>query len=150
MKPALSIAAVLLAFSLPVLGLDRSTDLIHAAQQVSVARLDPGAPNVPLDKWLAKLAKVPVDDLQWKVQACGASADGRSGQICVEGRASLSPMASAIVSVSIPTQDGSLGPPALFGAYVTHEESQQPASSLRELQEDVAHLQLHPGRVQYN
>ena len=115
-----------------------------------MAHLDPGAPNVPLDQWLAKLAKVPVDDLQWRVEACGASVDGRSGQICVEGRATLSPMAAAIVSVSIPASDGTLGPPGLYSAYVTHEDSRQPASSLRELQEDVARLHLHPGRTEFN
>ena len=150
MKPASSLATLLLLASVPVLALDRSALLIHAAQRVSVAHLDPGAPNVPLEQWLANLAKVPVDDLQWRVEACGASFDGLTGQICVEGRATLSPMAAAIVSVRIPASGGTLGPPGLYGAYVTHEASREPASSLRELQEDVAHMQLHPGRAEYN
>jgi len=62
----------------------QEAQLIAAAQRVSVASLDSTHPDVPFERWLAELARVPRSAIRWEVNDCGEGGDGREAPTCVE------------------------------------------------------------------
>ena len=92
----------------------QEAQLIAAAQRVSVASLDSTHPDVPFERWLAELARVPRSAIRWEVNDCGEGGDGREAPTCVEAIVDLAADTTAHASLVVAGIDGRRSKPAIW------------------------------------
>jgi hypothetical protein len=106
---------------------------IVLAQRTPVSSLDSGYADVPLDKWLATLVRMPASAISWEVNDCGEGGDGQQAPTCVEAWVALTPDTGVSVSVIVAGLDGAPAPPHLWMLYAREGQHVTPLANLRDL-----------------
>ena len=88
--------------------------LIAAARRVSVASLESTQRDVPFERWLAELGRVPRSAIRWEVNDCGEGGDGREAPTCIEAILDLTADTTAHVSLVVAGIDGKRSKPAIW------------------------------------
>src|SRR3989475_7111452 len=101
----------ILTLSTVTRALAQEAQLIAAAQRVSAASLESTQPDVPFERWLAELGRVPRSAIRWEVNDCGEGGDGREAPTCVEAILKLAADTTAHASLVV-AGSGRRGPQA--------------------------------------
>ena len=109
-----SFLLVMLVSSTVTRAFAQEAELIAAARRVSVALLDPAHPDVPFERWLAELVRVPRSAIRWEVNDCGEGGDGREAPTCVEAMVDLAADTTAHASLVVAGIDGKRSQPAIW------------------------------------
>ncbi len=104
----------ILTWSTVARALAQDAKLIAAAQRVSVASLESTQPDVPFERWLAELGRVPRSAIRWEVNDCGEGGDGREAPTCVEAMVDLAADTTAHASLVVAGIDGRRSKPAIW------------------------------------
>src|SRR3989449_7807522 len=103
----------ILTLSTVTRALAQEAQLIAAAQRVSAASLESTQPDVPFERWLAELGRVPRSAIRWEVNDCGEGGDGREAPTCVEAIVDLAADTTAHASLVVAGVDGRRSQPAI-------------------------------------
>jgi len=130
------LTALAIAFSLTAQD-PLETRAIRIARQIPASKLDPGLPNQPLEKWLAKAIGPAI---KWEANDCGEQSGdpavdrGRDFPLCVDAIATLPGGRLAIVTIAMGTfKNGIARAPKLLRVNLGTIEHFDPVAKLSDL-----------------